>query len=62
MGILAGDGALTYGLEQVMEVYYDFEIYKTLHGAIDYQFVENPAFNEARGPVSVIGGRVHWEF
>ena len=61
-GILAGDGALSYGLEQVMEVYYDFEIYKTLHGAIDYQYIANPAFNEARGPVSVIGGRLHWEF
>ncbi len=61
-GILAGDGALDYGLEQVMETYYDFEIYKSLHGALDYQFIENPAFNQARGPVSVIGGRIHWEF
>ena len=61
-GILAGDGALNYGLERVLETYYDLEIYKTIHGAVDYQFIENPAFNRDRGPVSVISARLHWEF
>jgi high affinity Mn2+ porin len=61
-GILAGDGNLNYGLEKVVETYYDFKIYKNLHGAADYQFVDNPAFNRARGPVSFIAGRLHWEF
>jgi high affinity Mn2+ porin len=61
-GILAGDGALNYGVEQIMEVYYDFQIFKTIHGDVDYQFVANPAFNQDRGPVSVISGRLHWEF
>lgn len=62
VGVLAGDGALNYGWEKVMETYYDFAIWKTLHGAADYQFVANPAFNRDRGPVSIIGGRLHWEF
>jgi high affinity Mn2+ porin len=62
VGILAGDGALNYGVEQVMEVYYDFQIFKTLHGAVDYQYIANPAFNQDRGPVSVISGRLHWDF
>jgi len=60
-GILDGDGALTYGSEKVMETYYDVQIWKTIHVAVDYQFVSNPAFNRDRGPVSVFLGRLHWE-
>jgi high affinity Mn2+ porin len=61
-GILAGDGNLNYGWEKIMEAYYDFEIWKTLHGALDYQFISDPAYNRARGPVSVLGARLHWSF
>jgi high affinity Mn2+ porin len=59
-GILAGDGALNYDWEQLMETYYDFQIWKTMHVAVDYQFISNPAFNRDRGPVSVFGLRLHW--
>jgi high affinity Mn2+ porin len=62
VGILAGDGALNYGWEKVLETYYDFQIWKTIHGALDYQFVTDPAYNRDRGPVSILGARVHWEF
>jgi high affinity Mn2+ porin len=61
-GILAGDGKLSYALEQATELYYDFGIWKTIHGTLDYQFVNHPAFNRDRGPVSALGARVHWEF
>ena len=61
LGILAGDGALTYGSEKVLETYYDFQIWETVHAAVDYQFISNPAFNRDRGPVSVLGARLHWE-
>jgi high affinity Mn2+ porin len=61
-GILAGDGNLTYGLEKALEAYYDFQIWKTVHGALDYQFITDPAYNRDRGPVSVFGGRLHWSF
>ena len=61
-GILAGDGTLTYGVERNLEVYYDFHVWKTLHIAIDYQLITNPAFNQDRGPISVIGARLHVEF
>ena len=61
-GILAGDGKLDYGLERIMEAYYDFEIWKNLHGALDYQFISDPAYNRDRGLVSVLGARVHWSF
>ena len=61
-GVLAGDGGLNYGWEKILETYYDFKIWKTLHSTLDYQFISNPAFNRDRGPVSVFGARVHWEF
>ena len=60
--LLDGDGALNYGWEKIAETYYDFKIWKTIHGALDYQFICNPAFNRDRGPVSVLGARFHWEF
>ena len=60
-GILDGDGALNYGYEKNLETYYDFKIWKSLHGAVDYQYVVNPAFNRDRGPVSIFGARLHWE-
>jgi high affinity Mn2+ porin len=60
--MLDGDGALNYRPEKVLEIYYDFKIWKIFHGAFDYQFVDDPAFNSARGPVSLFGARFHWEF
>jgi high affinity Mn2+ porin len=62
LGILAGDGRLAYGWEQVLETYYDCQLWKTLHLSFDYQFVNHPAFNRDRGSVYVLGARVHWEF
>ena len=61
-GILAGDGNLNYGWEKILETYYSLRIYGNLYGTVDYQFVDDPAFNRARGPVSLFAGRLHWEF
>jgi high affinity Mn2+ porin len=61
-GILAGDGNLSYGLEKILETYYDFQVWKTVHAALDFQYIEDPAFNRDRGPVEVVGSRLHWEF
>jgi high affinity Mn2+ porin len=58
--ILSGDGALNYGWEEILEVYYDFRVWKTFHVALDYQYITDPAFNRDRGPVSVLGARLHW--
>lgn len=55
-------GGIEYGLEKLVEVYYDFQIWRNLHGALDYQYITTPAYNRDRGPVSVFGGRRHWEF
>jgi high affinity Mn2+ porin len=61
-GILGGDGTLNYGWEKALETCYDFKLWKTVHAALDYQFITDPAFNQDRGPVSVFGARLHWEF
>jgi high affinity Mn2+ porin len=37
-------------LKQILECHYDFQLWKIAHGALDYQFIENPAFNRDRGP------------
>ncbi len=62
-GILAGDGEgnLSYGLEKVVETYYDFQVCKSVRAAIDFQYIDDPAFNRDRGPVEGVGGRLHWE-
>ena len=62
IGILAGDGKLTYGPEQLIETYYDYQITRGVHIALSYQFVTNPAFNRDRGPVSIFGLRFHYGF
>jgi high affinity Mn2+ porin len=61
-GIEAGDGNLNYGWEQALETYYNFQVWNEVHFSLDCQFIANPAFNRDRGPVSVFGARLHWEF
>jgi high affinity Mn2+ porin len=62
LGILAGDGGLTYGWEEIVETYYDWQICKHLHATMDYQLVNHPAFNRDRGPAHVLGLRLHAAF
>jgi len=61
LGILGGDGNLNYGWEKILETYYDAAVWKTIHLAADYQFIDDPAFNHARGPISVFAVRLHWQ-
>ena len=62
-GFIIGDGALNYGKELILETYYQFAFPKW-HFSLspDYQFVLNPAYNKDRGPVHVVGLRLHAEF
>jgi high affinity Mn2+ porin len=63
IGILIGDGRLPhYGAEQIIETYYSTQVAGWLSASADYQFIDNPAYNRDRGPVSVIGARLHAEF
>jgi high affinity Mn2+ porin len=62
LGILIGDGNLSYAGERVLETYYRLGISKGVSLTGDYQRIINPAYNTARGPaVSVFSLRVHGE-
>lgn len=61
-GILDGDGALRYSTEGILESYVDNKVSKDMRLGLDYQFVVNPAFNADRGPVSIFGIRLYYEF
>jgi high affinity Mn2+ porin len=63
LGILVGDGALVRsGAETIFETYYDLAVVKAAHLSLDYQFIDNPAYNRDRGPVSVFGLRAHLQY
>ena len=62
-GILVGDGRLPHpGEETIVESYYSLAVAKGLHATLDYQFIRNPAYNRDRGPVSVLGLRLHAQY
>jgi high affinity Mn2+ porin len=65
MGVLIGDGQLPhYGPEKIVETYYSYALRAADHLflTLDYQHINNPAYNRDRGPVSIFGVRVHAEF
>jgi high affinity Mn2+ porin len=63
LGILVGDGQLPHpGPEQIIETYYSAAMLKFLHLSLDYQWINHPAYNRDRGPVSVIAVRLHAQF
>ncbi len=63
LGILVGDGKLPHpGTEEIIETYYDVPVRKSVHVTLDYQFVDNPAYNRDRGPVSIFAARLHAQF
>ncbi len=62
LGIMIGDGALTYASEAVAETYYSLQVAKGLYVTADYQFLANPAYNAVRGPVHVFSGRFMAKF
>ena len=38
------------------------QIWKNIYVTADYQYVTDPIYNAARGPVSILGMRLHWDF
>jgi high affinity Mn2+ porin len=62
LGILIGDGKLNYATENIIEACYRYQLTDLVAATFDYQLFVNPAYNQARGPVSVFTGRVHFEF
>jgi high affinity Mn2+ porin len=63
LGILIGDGRLPhYGTENIIETYYSLAATDWFSVGADYQLIVNPAYDSDRGPISVLGLRLHGQF
>ena len=62
LGLLIGDGRLNYRPEKILETYYAISLAKWSTLTFDYQFINNPAYNADRGPVSLFAMRYHAEW
>ncbi|MGO8757204.1 MAG: carbohydrate porin [Terracidiphilus sp.] len=62
LGILLGDGALTYGREKIFEGFYTVHLWRGFFASYDFQHIDNPGYNQARGPVAVSAARFHTDF
>jgi high affinity Mn2+ porin len=63
LGILVGDGKLPhYGPENVIETYYNCELFKGFNLTLDYQLAADPAFNKDRGPINIFSARIRVKF
>ncbi|MBY0432884.1 MAG: carbohydrate porin [Cyclobacteriaceae bacterium] len=60
-GFIIGDGKLSYGSEQIIEIYYSARISRNMFLTLDYQYISNIAFNRDRGGIGVWGIRSHIE-
>jgi hypothetical protein len=58
---LIGDGALAYAPEYVWETYYNAKLFHGFFAGLDAQHVNNPAYNQARGPLWIYSLRLHIE-
>jgi high affinity Mn2+ porin len=45
-----------------VEAYYSAALFPNAALTLDYQFIANPAYDADRGPVSVLGLRLHAQF
>jgi len=70
LGFLLGDGTpnsgrtdfLNYGRENIVESYYTAHLWRGLFIAPGVQHIDNPGYNQDRGPVVVPTFRLHLEF
>ncbi len=62
LGFLLGDGALTYGPEEISEAFYTAHVWRGFFVSADVQHIDNPGYNRARGPILVPGARLHVDF
>lgn len=57
-----GDGKLNWASEHVLETFYSFSVGLPMWLTVDYQHIWHPAYNADRGPVNIVGARLHAEF
>jgi len=61
-GFLLGDGGLNYAHEKIVETYYTAHVWRGTFVSFDLQHINNPGYNQDRGPVLVPGLRAHVDF
>lgn len=61
LDFIIGDGRLRYAPEYVWETYYSAKVLPGFFATFDLQYVDNPAYNQDRGPVWVESIRLHIE-
>ncbi|HKB58982.1 MAG TPA: carbohydrate porin [Gallionellaceae bacterium] len=61
LGYFIGDGKLNYADEQIVEAYYSIGVGAGASVTADYQYIRAPAYNADRGPLAIVGARLHWE-
>jgi hypothetical protein len=61
LGLVLGDGGLRYGRETGIATYYTAHIWRGIYAGPDFQYIWNPGYNQARGPVVVPSLRIHFE-
>jgi hypothetical protein len=62
IGLDLGDGALNYGLEQILEIYYCIQVCRFIQVSPDFQFIQDPGYNRDRGPVEVYSLRLRLSY
>ncbi len=62
LGFLLGDGGLTYGHEKILESFYTAHLWRGFFLSYDFQHINDPGYNQARGPVAVSSARFHTDF
>jgi hypothetical protein len=62
LGFLLGDGGLTYGREKIFESFYTAHLWRGFFISYDFQHINDPGYNQARGPVAVSAFRFHTDF
>ena len=61
MGVLIGEGPhLRYSSERIMEAYYSIHMKDWCNVTVDYQYIQNPAYNPQNQDISIFGVRVHF--
>jgi hypothetical protein len=62
LGFVLGDTQLKYAREDVFEAHYTAHVWRGMYVGPDLQYIVNPGYNQARGPVFVPSFRLHTEF
>ena len=62
LGFLLGDGNLNYGPRKLSRAFYTAHVWRGIFRSFDVQHINNPGYNQDRGPVVAPGLRLHVDF